>query len=68
MPESKRVISESHNSFVIAKYMNFFDAIHGFVAIPIPSVDRGKCDPRNLVGVILSKDKENDHCKIGVMA
>ena len=38
------------------------------VAIPIPSVHRSKCDPRNLIGVILSKDEENDHYKIGVVA
>ena len=37
------------------------------VVIPILSVHRSKCDPRNLIGVILSKDEENDHYKIWVV-
>jgi hypothetical protein len=27
------------------------------VTVPIPAVDRGRCDPRNLMGVIKDKDK-----------
>jgi len=29
------------------------------VAIPIPMVDRGRGDPRNILGVILDCDKQN---------
>ena len=28
------------------------------VTVPIPSVDRGRCDPRNLIGVV--KEKESN--------
>jgi hypothetical protein len=35
------------------------------VIVPIPLVDRGKGDPRNLIGVILDRD-ENDLYKIEV--
>ena len=42
------------------------DANHGDnVAIPVPAVDRGKCHPRNIIGVVLGKTPENNY-KIGV--
>ena len=37
------------------------------VAVPIPMVDRGRGDPRNILGVILNRD-ENDMYKIAVKA
>ena len=36
------------------------------VVVPIPDVDRGRCDARNLVGRVISKS--NDMFKIGVRA
>ncbi|XP_047478076.1 uncharacterized protein LOC125031406 [Penaeus chinensis] len=36
------------------------------VAVPIPAVDRGRGDPRNILGVIVSRDLDNDQHKIAV--
>jgi len=36
------------------------------VAVPIPAVDRGRGDPRNILGVIVSRDLDNDQYKIAV--
>ena len=38
------------------------------VAVPIPLVDRGRCDPRNILGVIVDRDLENDLYSIAVKA
>ena len=38
------------------------------VTIPIPSVDRGRGDPRNLMGKIVEKDQERELYKIAVRA
>ena len=37
------------------------------VAVPIPMVDRGRGDPRNIIGVIVDRD-ENDLYRIAVKA
>ncbi|XP_037779415.1 SCAN domain-containing protein 3-like [Penaeus monodon] len=36
------------------------------VAVPIPAVDRGRGDPRNILGVIVNRDLDNDQYKIAV--
>ncbi|XP_037801957.1 KRAB-A domain-containing protein 2-like [Penaeus monodon] len=36
------------------------------VAVPNPAVDRGREDPRNILGVIVSRDLDNDQYKIAV--
>ncbi|XP_063593704.1 uncharacterized protein LOC134770628 [Penaeus indicus] len=36
-------------------------------AVPIPLVDKGRCDPRNILGVVLERD-QNDMYTIGVKA
>ncbi|XP_047499488.1 uncharacterized protein LOC125045932 [Penaeus chinensis] len=36
------------------------------VAVPIPAVDRGRGDPRTILGVIVSRDLDNDQYKIAV--
>ncbi|XP_063590419.1 uncharacterized protein LOC134767326 [Penaeus indicus] len=36
------------------------------VAVPIPAVDRGRGDPRNILSVIVSRDLDNDQYKIAV--
>lgn len=36
------------------------------VALTIPIVDRGRGDPRNIVGVIVHHDQMNDNYRIGV--
>ena len=38
------------------------------VAIPIPMVDRGRGDPRNILGVILNRNIDNEMYTIGVKA
>ena len=38
------------------------------VAIPVPLVDRGKGDPRNILGVIVDILEENDQYEIAVKA
>ena len=38
------------------------------ITIPIPSVDRGRGDPRNLMGKIVEKDQERELYKIAVRA
>ncbi|XP_037780257.1 uncharacterized protein LOC119576683 [Penaeus monodon] len=38
----------------------------GNVAAPIPAVDRGRGDPRNILGVIVSRDLDNGQYKIAV--
>ena len=38
------------------------------VAIPIPQVDRGRGDPRNIVGIVIYCNPEMDSYKIGVKA
>ena len=35
------------------------------IALPVPAVDRGKCNPKNMLGVIIAKTAENNY-KIGV--
>ena len=37
------------------------------VALPVPAVDRGKCDPKNMLGVIIAKTAD-ENFKIGVKA
>ncbi|XP_037780316.1 uncharacterized protein LOC119576745 [Penaeus monodon] len=36
------------------------------VAVPVPAVDRGRGDPQNILGVIVSRDLDNDQYKIAV--
>ena len=38
------------------------------VAVPIPAVDRGRGDPRNILGVIINRDVDTDQYKIAVKA
>ena len=38
------------------------------VAIPIPQVDRGRGDPRNIVGIVIDSNPEMDSYKIAVKA
>ncbi|KAK7489628.1 hypothetical protein BaRGS_00019023, partial [Batillaria attramentaria] len=38
------------------------------VAIPIPSVDRGRGDPRNILGIIVNRDLDTDLYRIAVKA
>ena len=38
------------------------------VAIPIPQVDRGRGDPRNIVGIVVDYNLECDNYKIAVKA
>jgi len=38
------------------------------VAVPIPAVDRGRGDPRNILGVIVNRDVDTDQYKIAVKA
>ena len=38
------------------------------VAVPIPAVDRGRGDPRNILGVIIHRDLNTDQYTIGVKA
>ena len=38
------------------------------MAIPVPLVDRGKGDPRNILGVIVDRLEEKDQYKIAVKA
>lgn len=37
------------------------------VAVPVPMVDRGRCDPRTIIGVIVERD-ENDFYRTAVKA
>ena len=37
------------------------------IALPVPSVDRGKCDSRNLIGVVLAVNSDESF-KISVTA
>ena len=38
------------------------------VAVSIPLVDRGRGDPRNILGIIVNRDLDTDHHTIGVKA
>ena len=38
------------------------------VAVPNPMMDRGRGDPRNILGVIISRDDDKDQYKIEVKA
>ena len=42
-------------------------AIGDYVAVPIPLVDRGRGDPRNIIGIIVNRD-EHDMYRIAVKA
>jgi hypothetical protein len=50
-----------------SRLVNVAGEVSDNVAIPIPLVDRGRGDPRNILGVILDRD-ENDLYKIAVRA
>jgi hypothetical protein len=41
-------------------------AVGDIVAVPIPMVDRGRGDARNILGVIVHRDVERDQHKIVV--
>ena len=59
-------IEDQAHKMVKRSNVQLSDANHGDnVAILVPAVDKGKCDPRNIIGVVLGKTPENNY-KIGV--